>query len=182
MAHVQTQNEWNGGMMNRMYRVGIVSAATIAATWASSPVGAGTDHVEGIGAFDGTCPAPPVGYEEFEDYPPIRLTGSLEGCWYTDVETSKDNGTPSGVYLETGREVFVGRVDGGRVGLFETTYRFESRWEPDVSSGVEVHGRCQHPIVEGSGSGGLAGVTGRVDFKDVVEDGTYVYRGHLRLR
>jgi hypothetical protein len=45
----------------------------------------------------------------------------------------------------------------------------------------EVRGRCQHPIV--SGSGGFAGATGRVDFKDIVEDPiTYVYRGYTNLR
>ena len=172
----------NGGMMNLFCRVGVASAVTIAATLAASPVGASTARVEGIGVFDTSCPDPPAGYEGFLDYPPIRLTGSLEGCWYTNVETARDNGAPSGVYLETGREVFVGSVDGGPEGVFETTYRFESKWQPDVSTGVEVHGRCQHPIVGGTGTGGFAGVTGRVDFKDVVEDGTYVYRGHLSLR
>ena len=45
------------------------------------------------------------------------MTGSLDGCWYTNVETAKDNGAPSGVYLETGREVFVGSLNGGPEGL-----------------------------------------------------------------
>jgi hypothetical protein len=170
-----------GGMMNKISRIGIVTAATIAATLASSPVSARATQIDGAGAFDATCPAPPEGYEEFMDYPPIRLTGSLDGCWYTNVETSKDNGAPSGVYLETGREVFVGSLDGGPEGVFETTYKFESKWQPDVASGDEVHGRCQHPIVAGSGTGGFAGVVGRVDFKDIIEDGTYVYRGHVRF-
>jgi len=53
--------------------------------------------------------------------------------------------------------------------------------DPDVSSGPEVRGRCQHPVVRGSGTDGFAGVTGRVDFKDVVADGTYLYRGHLTV-
>ena len=167
--------------MNRMIRLGIVSAAALGATLAPSAVSAGTEQIDGVGVFDTTCPDPPGGYEEFVDYPPIRLSGSLEGCWYTNVETVKDNGAPSGVYIETGSEVFVGSVDGGPEGVFETTYRFESKWQPDVSTGVEVHGRCQHPIVAGSGTGGFAGVTGRVNFKDVVEDGSYLYRGHLRF-
>lgn len=127
------------------------------------------------------CTGPPAGYSDFVSYPPIRLTGSLDGCWYTLVESASDHRAPSGVYLESGREVFVGGLDGGPVGLFATTYRFESKWDPDVSSGVEVHGRCQHPIVRGSGSGGFDGVTGRLDFKDIVADGSYVYRGHLRI-
>ena len=171
-------------MMNLVHRAAIVAAATIATTLASSPVGAGAEQIDGVGVFDTagtTCPDPPAGYEDFVSYPPIILTGSLDGCWYTLVETVKDNGVPSGVYLETGREVFVGSLDGGPVGVFETTYKFESKWEPDVSVGVEVRGRCQHPIVAGTGTGGFAGVTGRLDFKDIVEDGSYVYRGHVRL-
>ena len=108
------------------------------------------------------------------------MTGSLEGCWYFKAITSKQ--TPSGVYLETGEEVFVGSLDGGPEGTFSTTYRFESKWDPDVSSGVEIHGRCQHPIVEGSGTGGFEGATGRVDFKDIIGDTvTYIYRGHINF-
>ena len=56
-----------------------------------------------------------------------------------------------------------------------------SQWDPDVSSGSEVHGRCQHPIVAGSGTGGFAGATGRADFKDDVVTGEFLYRGHISL-
>jgi hypothetical protein len=126
------------------------------------------------------CPSPPVGYEEFTTYPGLALTGSLEGCLYTKVITSEE--TPSGVYLESGEEVFIGSLDGGPLGTFATTYKFESKWDPDVSSGVELHGRCQHPIVEGSGTGGFEGATGRLNIKDIVGNPvTYVYRGHISL-
>jgi len=92
------------------------------------------------------------------------------------------NGAWCGVYLETGEEVFVGSLDGGPVGSFATTYRFESKWDPDVLTGVELRGRCQHPIVEGSGTGGFEGATGRVDFKDIIGDPvTFDYRGHISL-
>jgi hypothetical protein len=67
------------------------------------------------------------------------MTGSLEGCWYTKVITSKE--TPGGVYLESGEEVFVGSLDGGPVGTCATTYKFESKYD----DGVELRGRCQHP-------------------------------------
>lgn len=83
------------------------------------------------------------------------------------------------MYLETGEEVFVGSLDGGSEGTFATTYTFESTWIPDVPTGSEVHGRCQHPIVAGSGTGGFEGATGRVDFKDEVTTGQYFYRGHI---
>ena len=68
----------------------------------------------------------------------------------------------------------------GPAGTFTTTYRFEAKLDRD---GSEVRGRCQHPIVADSGTGGFTGATGRVDFKDIIGDPiTYVYRGHIRLR
>jgi hypothetical protein len=142
-----------------------------------------TTQISGVGVFDaGACPAPPAGYEDFISYPGIAMTGSLEGCWYTKVVTSRDNGTPSGVYQERGEEVFVGSFDGGSQGTFTTTYNFSSKWEPDVTNGSEVRGRCQHPIVAGSGTGGFEGATGRLDFKDDVATGDYFWRGHISLR
>ena len=82
---------------------------------------------------------------------------------------------------EQGGEVFVGSLNGGAPGLFTTTYKFESKWDPDVTTGRELKGRCQHPIVAGSGTGGFAGATGRFDFKDVISDGSILYRGHITL-
>ena len=146
----------------------------------SAPAAARTDQISGVAtiAAPGQCDPIP---DEYGDFPPLYLTGSLEGCWYTNILTSKDNGSPSGVYQERGIEIFVGSLDGGPEGRFETTYKFSSKWEPDVSTGVEVKGRCQHPIVVGTGIGAFAGVTGRVDIKDDVATGTYPYRGHLTI-
>jgi hypothetical protein len=148
-----------------------------------APAGAATNQISGVGVFDttGACPAPPSGYEDFTSLPPMVMTGSLEGCWYTKVLSAKDNGAPSGIYQERGEEVYVGSLDGGPVGTFATTYKFTSQWDPDASTGSEVHGRCQHPIVAGSGTGGFAGATGRVDFKDDVVTGEFLYRGHISL-
>jgi hypothetical protein len=144
---------------------------------------AATTQISGVGFFDAiACPAPPTGYEDFISYPGIAMHGSLEGCWYTKVVTSRDNGTPSGVYQERGEEVFVGSFDGGPEGTFTTTYNFSSKWEPDVTNGSEVRGRCEHPIVAGSGTGGFEGATGRLDFKDDVVTGDYLWRGHISLR
>lgn len=126
------------------------------------------------------APAHPRAYADYVSYPPIVLDGSLKGCWYTKiVDTVKDHGAPSGIYLESGREVFVGSLNGGPMGLFTTTYKFQSKWDPNVSTGSEVWGRCEHPIVRGSGTDGFAGATGRLNFRDVVADGSYVYRGHI---
>jgi hypothetical protein len=47
--------------------------------------------------------------------------------------------------------------------------------------GAEIFGRCQHPIVNGSGEGVFSGVTGRLDMKDDIEAGNYPYRGHLKF-
>jgi hypothetical protein len=169
--------------MTFTHRLAVASAAALTAAAMGMPaVSAGTTQIGGTGSFDPlgtTCGPPPTGYEAFTSYPALVLEGDLDGCWYTEVLAAIDLGAPSGVYLETGRELFVGSVDGGPAGWFETTYRFESRWDPSVAGGVEVVGRCQHPIV--AAGGGLTGADGRLDFKDVVSDGTYVYRGHIAL-
>ncbi len=124
---------------------------------------------------DTPCPKAPSAYKS---YLPLVMTGSLEGCWYTHIETART--TRGGVYLESGTELFVGGLDGGQAGTFTTTYKFEAKLNAD---GAEVRGRCQHPIVSGSGTGGFAGASGRVDFKDIIGDPiTYVYRGHISLR
>lgn len=110
----------------------------------------------------------------------IELTGGLEGCWYTawfEVTVS----TSSGVYQEVGAEWFVGCLvgDGEEIacGTFETTYRFTAKF----TEAGQQHGRCQHPIVAGSGTGDFEGATGRVDFKDNVELGNFNVRGHIDL-
>ena len=110
---------------------------------------AATNQLSGAVSYDPVqCPGPPPGYEDFTSYPGALLTGSLEGCLYVKIGTSKL--IPSGVYLESGQEVFIGSLNDGPEGTFTTTYKFESKWDPDVTTGVELHGRCQHPIAEGS--------------------------------
>jgi hypothetical protein len=147
---------------------------------AGGPPHAAGGQVDGPASFDEeACPAPPEGFEDFTDYPGLLLQGDLEGCLYTDVQETR--GTPTdGVYVEMGQEVFVGTLNGGEPGTFTTTYRFQGKY----AAGAEVFGRCQHPIVDGSGTGGFEGATGRLDFKDLIEDSgvTYVYRGHIRFR
>ena len=105
------------------------------------------------------------------------MDGDFEGCLYTHVKTAKSS--PSGTYRETGEELFVGSYL-GESGTFETTYRFEAKYEDVDTLSGEIFGRCQHPIVEGSGTGDYEGVSGLLLFKDEVESGTFFYRGHLR--
>jgi hypothetical protein len=106
-----------------------------------------------------------------------KLTGDLEGCLYVFVETAVCS--PSGTYRETGNEIFVGQYTGG-AGTFRTTYKFEAKYQDCPNLVGEIFGRCQHPIIAGSGEGIFAGVTGRIDFKDDIEAGNFPYRGHLR--
>jgi len=149
-----------------------VLATLPAAANATSPQLSGDAYYDTAGDV---CGPPPPGYADFTSYPPLVLRGSLVGCWYTKVETARQ--MPSGVYLETGEEVFVGTLNGGPAGRFATTYRFEARLD---STGAAIRGRCQHPIVAGSGTGGFTGATGLVLFRDVVPQ--YFYRGHITLR
>ena len=167
--------------IQRLALLGVLVVGSLVAAL-SAPASAATTRISGVGVFDSTgeCGPPPSGYADFTDFTMV-ITGDLDGCWYTKVLTSSDHGAPSGVYLETGEEVFVGSLNGGPEGTFATTYMFESKWSPDVSTGSEVHGRCQHPVVAGSGTGGFEGATGRVDFKDEVSTGLYFYRGNIML-
>ena len=167
--------------IQRLALLALVVGSQLAMGLSAPAYAAGTTQISGEGAYDTTgdkCGSPPAG---FADFTPLFLTGDLEGCLYTNILTSTDHGVPSGIYIETGRELVVASLNGGPVGTFETTYRFESKWDPDVSTGVELKGRCQHPIVTGSGKGGFAGATGRLDFKDEVSTGRFFYRGHIEL-
>ena len=163
--------------IQRLVLLGVLVGGLLVAL--SAPASAATNQISGVAVFvtEGVCLPAPAGYGDFTQ----AMTGSLEGCWYTKIETKKDNGVPSGVYIESGKEIFVGSLNGGPEGTFATTYKFESKWDPDVTTGSEVHGRCQHPIVAGSGTGGFEGATGRVDFKDQVTTGEFFYRGHIEL-
>jgi hypothetical protein len=118
------------------------------------------------------CNPVPKGYEYA-----LVMHGALEGCLYTHVKTGESS--PSGTYRETGTERFVGSYL-KQPGTFKTTYRFEAKYEDVANFSGEIFGRCQHPIVEGSGKRVFEGVSGQLFFKDEVVSGTYRYRGHLR--
>lgn len=153
------------------------AAAALVLATVTMPASAGTMQVSGIGAFNMTC-QPPAGSPpaDLGDYPPVDLIGSLDGCWYTYVSASKFN--PSGTYIEQGTEIFVGCLNGTACGTFETTYTFTAKYVDD-SFTEEIHGRCHHPIVGGTGD--FAGVKGVINFKDDVVNLKYDYRGHISL-
>jgi hypothetical protein len=142
---------------------------------AASALAEGATQISGIAVFDEAdeCDSASVG----ADFALI-MDGDLDGCLYTFVETAESS--PSGTYRETGTELFVASDSEGR-DTFTTTYRFEAKYEDVDNLAGEQFGRCQHPIVEGSGTGIYEGVTGRLFFKDDVEAGNFPYRGHLQV-
>jgi hypothetical protein len=152
----------------------MLAAATLLALILAAPaaLAGGATQISGVAFFDeaDTCDSASVG----ADFA-LLMTGDLDGCLYTFVQTAQSS--PSGTYRETGTELFVAS-DGA--GTFETTYRFEAKYEDVATLSGEIFGRCQHPIVEGSGTGIYESVSGQLFFKDDVEAGTFPYRGHLR--
>ena len=117
----------------------------------------GAVQISGVGFFDATDECNSAG--QGANYA-LTLTGDLEGCHYFFVDEFECS--PSGTYRERGRELFVGTYN-GQSGTFWTTYRFEAKYEGCAEDGsylgAEILGRCQHPIVEGSGTGVFEGVT-----------------------
>src|SRR5215210_1465990 len=162
-------------------RLTVLVAATLLALILAAPsaLAGGATQISGVGVFDDPPPQAvcndPLDPEDPVPNYALVMTGDLEGCLYTFVETAVSS--PSGTYRETGTELFVAS-DGS--GTFETTYRFEAKYEDVNDPTTEIFGRCQHPIVEGSGTGIYEGVSGILFFKDDVETGEFFYRGHLR--
>ena len=138
---------------------------------------AGTTQISGIAVFNTDCQAP-VGSPPSDpgDYPPLDFTGSLNGCLYTYVAASQLN--PSGTYLEQGTEIFVGCLNGLACGTFETIYTFTAKYTDETFS-QEIHGRCEHRIVDGSED--FAEAKGVFLIKDDVVNLKFDYKGNIRL-
>jgi hypothetical protein len=150
----------------------IVALIGVVSTAPSPALAEGATQISGVAFFDEAdlCDSSSMD----ADFALI-MDEDLQGCLYTFVETQESS--PSGTYRETGTELFVAS-DG--VSMFETTYRFEAKYEDVDTLTGEIFGRCQHPIVEGSGTGIFEGVSGQLFFKDDVEAGNFPYRGHLQ--
>jgi hypothetical protein len=155
-----------------MFSIAFLSYAT--------PVSAsnGMIQISGTGYYDvDNCPENTNYYDLA-----LRLDGDLVGCQYITVEEASC--TPSGVYNEVGTEYYI--ITGGTFGegTFMTSYRFTGKFDVCPMPGsypTEIFGRCQHPLIPGSGAGVFEDATGRLDFKDDVTVGNAPYRGHLRL-
>ena len=166
--------------VNRRMTV-LVSALLLTLVMAvpASAGGNGATQISGIGSPPdaGECIDPPAG---FTPHYVIAMEGDLVGCVYGEVTSSKGPG-PSGVYKERADEIFVGSYKGKYVGTFKMRENFHAKF--DLSSGNELFGFCKHPIVKGSGTGDFAGVLGRLDFRDDVDDPdnvSFPYKGHFR--
>lgn len=136
--------------------------------------GNGATQISGVGFFaaPGQCTD---AQGQGADYALI-MTGAFSGCHYVFVETSRCS--PGGAYFEAGTETFVGMYN-GQPGTFRTNYIFTATYQDCPNFVGEIAGRCEHPIVDGSGTGIFEGVKGRFDMKDDVELGNFPYRGHL---
>lgn len=139
----------------------------------------GTTQIAGVGFYDATDVCNSAG--QGASYA-LTMTGDLTGCFYTFVE--EYDCSPSGTYRETGRDFFVGTYK-GQSGSFWMNYKFEAKYEGCAADGsylgLEIVGRCEHPVVEGSGTGVFEGVSGRLHFKDDIAAGDYPYTGHLQF-
>jgi hypothetical protein len=113
------------------------------------------------------------------------MSGSLIGVWWTTSFVLQGI-EPSGGVQGTGTETFVGCLDANGSGAcdgvdprgtIDFTFTFTGKYDPTFTT--EIHGRCHHPVV--GGTGGFAGVRGVLDFKDDPITGCSYYRGHLDL-
>lgn len=147
--------------------VGLLGAAPASAGDGATQIGGQTDFAE--------CSDPPTGYEASQtpDGYAFHINGDLEGCLYGVITDFRFH--PSGTYQEIADEIFVSDADSADT--FEMTELYTAKFNPDFS--LEF-ARCKHPIVEGSGTGEFEGVSGRLDFKDDVDTGIAVYKGHLK--
>lgn len=140
----------------------------------------GAVQISGMGEFagPGECEEDVSGPAGEDPDFALKLTGDLGGCLYTFVETFRCDA--SGTYHETGTELYVADGSAGDDGTFRTTYRFTAKYDDCPNFAGQQHGRCQHPIAAGSGTGDYEGASGRLDFKDNIEAGNFSYKGHVR--
>lgn len=163
--------------MKRKFRIGfiLISLISLFALSSIASAGNGAMQISSVGAIPEAGNCEDVAADVVLD----MIEGDLEGCLYSFVESATC--LPNGVYIERGTEIYIGSGKDGDDGTFETTYLFTSKWEDCNTFEVEIFGRCQHPIVAGTGTGDFEGVTGRLDIKDDVSTGLFYIKGHLKF-
>ena len=149
----------------------VLTAASLTVLIAFAPLATahaapGSTKVEGLLVPDqsGVC------HDDAASVGTYTVSGTLEGCWYIDTFVVHHE-SHAGGFVASGTEQFVGCL-GTRCGRFFTTYTFTARYV----NGVEVHGRCNHPIT--GGEDGFANVSGMINMHDM-PNGCATYKGHL---
>ena len=110
------------------------------------------------------------------------MAGDLVGCWYTD-EFNITHENPGGGFKASGTEHFDGCLDANHNGtcaddqtVCSRMFTFTAKY---ATASEEIHGRCHHPIVGGSGA--FAGASGEISFKDIPSEGRFPYHGPLNF-
>jgi hypothetical protein len=141
------------------------------ATLSATPASTASVRVSGVKtpAGPGLCVDP----DALASY---TMQGSLLGCWYIDTFNPKSQ-PRSGTFQATGTEHFAGCLDldgdqactgGDPQGTLSFSFQFTGKADPVTDAAI--HGRCQHPIIAGTGD--FAGASGVITFKDDVANGT----------
>jgi hypothetical protein len=118
-----------------------------------------------------------------------QMSGDLVGCWYTDTFVPGEMHS-DGEFTGTGTETFIGCIDTNHdgacngtdpTGSIRMTFVFYGIFDP--VTGAEVSGHCYHPIITGSGTGGLGTAHGAINFVDNVTPAeiTANYFGEIEL-
>lgn len=159
-----------GRMIGRRASIAIAAAMLLASAVPAAALagGNGATIVRGIQQAAGTC-----------DDGGYAMTGSLVGCWWIDTFETKSDPDKSN-YLARGTEHFTGCLD-SVCGTFYTTYTFTAKTDGPWPTSPEIHGRCHHPLI--GGTGGFDGASGEISFRDVVDVNPpyYPYWGNLHL-
>jgi hypothetical protein len=158
--------------------LGAVSVMALVAVQAGIGASATTVRGDQLIAGSQNCPNADAGT--------YRMAGDLVGCWYTvTFDVVQENDNPGGKFKASGTEQFVGCLNtngnatcdaGEPSGTFDTTFVFTAKFAP---TGDEIHGRCHHPIVGGTGA--FAGASGGISFKDIPSEGRFPYHGEIKL-
>ena len=154
---------WLGGAV-------ALAAASVAM---AAPASAQTVHVSGVQT--------PVSDSHY------TMSGGLIGDWTGDSFTIRDVQPAKGTLTATGEEHFVGCVDANRSGACDRrdpagtlyfTYTFFATFDP--ATGVQLSGRCIHPIV--GGTDGFRHASGILYFEDDLTTGLSTYVGRVKYR
>jgi hypothetical protein len=160
---IDLQREEND--MKRTILVAAALVAVLAALVVAAPASAATVQVSG-------------------DMIGTSVTGGLVGTWYTDsLDVHVVPGSIGIAWPVTGTEHFVGCIDTSGDGTCNQEGNDnEVHFTFTFTASASGNGRCQHPIVQGTGTGQFSGATGVITMKDRPTPTGLVttYDGHIK--